>query len=762
MRALRITIKDASANNAPTVATEIPDRTATADAAFSYAFPADTFTDADGDTLTYTATKSDDSALPAWLSFAAATRTFSGTPQATDVETVSVKVTASDGTDSVTESVSDTFDIVVNVAGTNNAPTVAHAIPDRMAPAGTALSYAFPANTFNDTDAGNTLTYTATKSDDSELPSWLSFAPATRRFSGTPTAADAGTVSVKVTASDGTDSVSVTFDIVVSASTNTAPTAADKTVTTAQDTAYRFNETDFGFEDADNDQLASVLIESVPAAGALALNGVTVTTPQTVTGNEIVVGGGLKFAPAAGASGSPYTSFTFKVNDGTDDSVSAYTMTINVMIVSAPGAPTALTATASGQAWIELAWTAPAHVGGRAITGYRIEVSPNGSSWSDLVANTASTATSYVHMGLSTGATRHYRVSAINVVGTSDSSGSDHATTRTDEQLVSNFNHDGAAGNIQLTVQNVVGIFTTGSRDAKLTSIELKLGKFINRTVAPTLKLHVLNVVDGRATLGSEVATLATPSTSLTANSFRTFSYEAPSGTSLTASQAYIFVLEPPSMGIVLVETTTDPSEDTVKADGWTIDGSDDGESPYFIDPRKQIVFRVNGTTGTTTTTTAPGAPTGLTAAADGQSQIDLAWTAPANTGGSPITGYRIEVSPDGASDWTDLVANTGNTATTYAHTGLTADTTRHYRVSAINDVGNDRSPPTSRRPPPRRPPPTRPPRCHHRRGQPWRWAGGRRRQHRHRHRTTWWGIWRIGGSGVLPEWHWPHFWLDL
>ena len=689
MRALRITIKDASANNAPTVATEIPDRTATADAAFSYAFPADTFTDADGDTLTYTATKSDDSALPAWLSFAAATRTFSGTPQATDVETVSVKVTASDGTDSVTESVSDTFDIVVNVAGTNNAPTVAHAIPDRMAPAGTALSYAFPANTFNDTDAGNTLTYTATKSDDSELPSWLSFAPATRRFSGTPTAADAGTVSVKVTASDGTDSVSVTFDIVVSASTNTAPTAADKTVTTAQDTAYRFNETDFGFEDADNDQLASVLIESVPAAGALALNGVTVTTPQTVTGNEIVVGGGLKFAPAAGASGSPYTSFTFKVNDGTDDSVSAYTMTINVMIVSAPGAPTALTATASGQAWIELAWTAPAHVGGRAITGYRIEVSPNGSSWSDLVANTASTATSYVHMGLSTGATRHYRVSAINVVGTSDSSGSDHAATRTDEQLVSNFNYAGDADNISLVVQNVVGIFTTGSRDAKLNSIELKLSEFNNRTVAPALKLYTLNLDNnGRATLGTEVATLDTPSTSLTVNSFRTFSYQAPSGTSLTASQAYMFVLEPPSRGIVLVETTTDPSEDDVKADGWTIDGSGDGFSPFYIYPRKQIVFRVNGTTGTTTTTTAPGAPTGLTAAADGQSQIDLAWTAPANTGGSPITGYKIEVSPDGASDWTDLVANTESTATTYAHTGLTADTTRHYRVSAINDVG--------------------------------------------------------------------------
>ena len=99
-------------NNAPTVATVIPDQTATAATAFSYAFPATTFSDADSDTLTYTATQADGTALPSWLSFSASTRTFSGTPQTADVATVSVKVTASDDS----ASVSDTFDIVVSVA----------------------------------------------------------------------------------------------------------------------------------------------------------------------------------------------------------------------------------------------------------------------------------------------------------------------------------------------------------------------------------------------------------------------------------------------------------------------------------------------------------------------------------------------------------------------------------------------------------------------------------------------------------------------
>ena len=99
---------------------------------------------------------------------------------------------------------------------------------------GTALSYEFPANTFADTDAGDTLTYTATQSDDSALPAWLSFDAATRTFSGTPAAADVGAVSVKVTASDGTESVSDTFDIVVSAAANTAAMGAPTITGTAQ------------------------------------------------------------------------------------------------------------------------------------------------------------------------------------------------------------------------------------------------------------------------------------------------------------------------------------------------------------------------------------------------------------------------------------------------------------------------------------------------------------------------------------------------
>ena len=86
-------------------------------------------------------------------------------------------------------------------------------------------------------------------------------------------------------------------------------------------------------------------------------------------------------------------------------------------------------------------------------------------------------------------------------------------------------------------------------------------------------------------------------------------------------------------------------------------------------------------------TATAPGALTGLTATADGQTEIDLSWTAPSDDGGADITGYRIEVSED-SSTWSDLVPNTNTTGTSYSHTGLDAESTRHYRVSAINSAG--------------------------------------------------------------------------
>ena len=108
---------------------------------------------------------------------------------------------------------------VTNNTGTttNTAPEVDTEIENQVATAGTPFSFTFLTPPSATVDTGDMLTYTATKGNDDALPSWLDFTPSTRTFSGTPTASDVGTLTVKVTASDGTDSVDDEFDIVVRA-----------------------------------------------------------------------------------------------------------------------------------------------------------------------------------------------------------------------------------------------------------------------------------------------------------------------------------------------------------------------------------------------------------------------------------------------------------------------------------------------------------------------------------------------------------------
>ena len=105
-------------------------------------------------------------------------------------------------------------------------------------------------------------------------------------------------------------------------------------------------------------------------------------------------------------------------------------------------------------------------------------------------------------------------------------------------------------------------------------------------------------------------------------------------------------------------------------------------------------------TNNSTLAPVAPGAPTGLTATPNGATQIDLAWTAPADNGGSVIKGYQIEYSDDGGTSWSVLVADTQSIDTMYPDTTLSGGETRHYRVSAINSIGTgaaSNSPPTGK-----------------------------------------------------------------
>ncbi len=84
-------------NDAPTVVNPIPDQTTEINMLYTFKFQENTFNDIDkNDQLSYDATLSDGSLLPAWLQFFKVNRTFTGKPSGSDVGRVSIKLTATD------------------------------------------------------------------------------------------------------------------------------------------------------------------------------------------------------------------------------------------------------------------------------------------------------------------------------------------------------------------------------------------------------------------------------------------------------------------------------------------------------------------------------------------------------------------------------------------------------------------------------------------------------------------------------------------
>ena len=197
----------APVNDAPVLTSLIADQTVSEETAWSFRVPAGTFADADS-SLTYTATLANGSALPSWLSFDAATQTFSGTPPQNYTGPIDLKVIASDGA----LTASDTFTLTVTPV--NDAPVVSAPILDQAVAPGTNWSFQVPTGAFSDVDRDG-LTYTAALADGTALPSWVTFDATTGTFSGMPPLSQTGSLDFKVTASDGSFTVSDTFTLMI-------------------------------------------------------------------------------------------------------------------------------------------------------------------------------------------------------------------------------------------------------------------------------------------------------------------------------------------------------------------------------------------------------------------------------------------------------------------------------------------------------------------------------------------------------------------
>ena len=207
-------LEDRTLLAAPTVDNPIANQTATFGAPFNFVIPSDTFADSDtaASALTYSA-----SGVPAWITFTAATRTFSGTPTSpTNAGISNITVTVSDGMDTA----NDAFTLAV-----------ANAVPSFTKGANLTVSEGAIAQTVPNwatnisqglNESGQTVEFLVSNDN----PGLFSIAPAistTGTLNYTPAANQNGSATVTVfihdnggTASGGVDtSASQTFTITI-------------------------------------------------------------------------------------------------------------------------------------------------------------------------------------------------------------------------------------------------------------------------------------------------------------------------------------------------------------------------------------------------------------------------------------------------------------------------------------------------------------------------------------------------------------------
>ncbi|MDF2464005.1 MAG: tandem-95 repeat protein [Ramlibacter sp.] len=146
----------------------------------------------------------------------------------------------------------------------------------------------------------------------------------------------------------GADTLTVTSSVTV-VPVNDAPSGADNSAILFEDTTYVFATADFatGFTDPESNTFAGIKVTTVPAAnlmfdadGAGGAAAVQVAANDVISAADIAAGN-LTYLPEANASGTPYTSFTFAVQDnggvangGVEFDQSASTFTLNVSPVN--------------------------------------------------------------------------------------------------------------------------------------------------------------------------------------------------------------------------------------------------------------------------------------------------------------------------------------------------------------------------------------------------------------------------------------------
>jgi len=415
---------------------------------------------------------------------------------------------------------------------------------------------------------------------------------------------------------------------------------------------------------------------------------------------------------AAEFTESQYLGYMYITNDilpNPYDSIPPYLSTeVAVLDTSSTITPRNLQAT-SGIGNATLVWQSPLSNGGSTITGYQIYRST--SSGTETIYASIGNLTSFTDTLVTGDAKYFYKVSALN--------GTAYASPRSNE-----------ASAIPLSVSQPPTGLTTPYVSPSQISISWQAP--LNDGGSPITGYKIERSIDGGTTWNtiapnvapsprwySDYHLLASTTYTYRVSAINSIGTSSPSGTvSATVSQPptglKATTVSPSQINLIWTSPTNNGGSAIT---GYKIERSTDGGttwntivastahswySDYFLSASTTYTYQVSainaiGTSlpsstasATTSPATVPDPPRYLTPTVVSPSQINLSWWTPVNTGGSAITGYKIERSTDGGTTWNTIVANTGSAGyiNYYSNTGLLPSTTYTYQVSAINAIG--------------------------------------------------------------------------
>lgn len=419
--------------------------------------------------------------------------------------------------------------------------------------------------------------------------------------------------------------------------------------------------------------------------------------------------------PLASVPGTSYSDTGLAVNTTYSYRVSAYdaagnesdasTPPVSVTTLDVPppdginpSQPGNLGANAVSSSRIDLSWTASTDSGGSGLAGY--QVFRNGSATPVNAAPIV--ATTYADTGLAPSTAYSYQVRAIDGAGNvSTLSNGANATTLAPASWSSQ--DIGAVAATGSFADNGASLSVTGSgADIWNKADEFQYayrtltgdGEIIARVVSLTnTNAYAKAGVMLRETLAANsrfALMMMTPGANGAAFQYRTSTggSAAPSGSNDGVSTLPRWVRITRTGNLVSGYLSTDGTSWTLRNSvtlsalpatvyvGLAVTSHNDGTLATGVFDNVSVVLP-------TPDTTDPTVPQNLAGSPVGTSRIDLTWSASTDTGGSGLAGYRIYRNGSG----TPLATVTG---TSYPDTGLTANTTYTYRVSAYDSAGNE------------------------------------------------------------------------